>query len=86
MLKKDVEEVKKKLDKIGRESREIKIHVDKKVIKKGLEKISDILNKMLKEDVKDYTEVESKKAGDVKIERGLRIRFLDDKKKVKKWK
>jgi hypothetical protein len=35
---------------------------------------------MVEEDIKRYSEVENKKLGKVKVEKGIRIRFLENEK------
>ena len=50
----------------------------KEYIKKQIKKILSTAVAMLIHDKKDYVEVETKKKGNMDIERGMRIRFLDD--------
>ena len=47
-------------------------------VKKQMKKILAIIIAMLKYDKTDYVEVEMEKKGNLDIERGVRIRFLDD--------
>ena len=49
-----------------------------KITNKFLRKILAIGMSMLKNDKKDYIELDSRRQGDLKIERGMRIRFLDE--------
>ena len=52
-----------------------------KITNKFLKKILAIGASMMKNDEKDHVEVDSRKQGDLRIERGIRIRFLDDREK-----
>jgi NADH:ubiquinone oxidoreductase subunit E len=54
---------------------EIPVKID---IKRGFNKILNILNEVVKEVATEYREIGSKKVGKVKVQHGLRIRFLDD--------
>ena len=82
-----IEEVKKRLKEIERKTgRKINLNkilgmlFSRKNIEKGTVKVLKTADQMLKEDIKDYTEVGVKQAGDLKVEHGFRMRFLDDKK------
>ena len=72
-------------DKIERKAgkAEIPIIFKKDDIKKGFNKILNILHKMLGEDIKEYREAGSKKIGKVKVQHVLKVRFLDEDKKQK---
>jgi len=50
----------------------------KKNIRAGTKKVLKTADKMLKEDIKDYREFESKEKNGVKVEHGFRMRFLED--------
>lgn len=54
--------------------------IPKQYIKKGFNKVLNILKKMVEEDADEYREVGDKKIGNVRVQHRLRIRFLDDKK------
>jgi len=70
----------------------------KKNVVKGTGKILKTADKMLKEDINDYSEFGSQEKNGVKVEHGFRMRFLDDdknknakekadeKEKLKRWK
>jgi hypothetical protein len=71
----------------------------KKNIEKGTGKVLKTADKMLKEDINDYSEFGSKEKNGVKVEHGFRMRFLDkelkdddkeekdyENEKLKKWK
>jgi hypothetical protein len=55
----------------------------KKNIGKGVKKVLSTTDKMLKEDIKDYSEFGSKEKRGVKVEHGFRMRFLDEEEKNK---
>lgn len=97
-----IEEIKKRLKEIEEETgnkidleKVLRVLFTKENLKKRASKIILTLDKMLREDIKDYVEFGSQEKGLVKIEHGFRIRFLDDKKddeekekkeKLKRWK
>jgi len=70
----------------------------RKNVVKGTGKVLKTADKMLKEDINDYTEFGSNEKNGVKVEHGFRMRFLDEdkekddkakdyeKEKLKKWK
>jgi len=70
----------------------------RKNVVKGTGKVLKTADKMLKEDINDYSEFGSNEKNGVKVEHGFRMRFLDDdkeknakekdheKEKLKKWK
>ena len=66
----------------------------RKNIIQGTGKVLKTADKMLEEDISDYSEFGSQEKNGVKVEHGFRMRFLDDKdekdkekeEKLKKWK
>jgi archaellum component FlaC len=74
---KKIKDINKRLAKIEKKFGRIDIPV-KIDIKKGFNKILNILDNMLKEDAKEYKEIGSRKVGNLKSQHGLRIRFIDD--------
>lgn len=82
---KKLKTMKKRLNEIEEKSGKINIPGHPKIsIKLNahelFKKIWGTLFKMDQEGAKDHTEVETKQIGNVKVEKGMRIRFLDDKK------
>jgi len=59
----------------------LNLKINKKDFKTKFKKILGIVKKMVRNDVNDYTEVEKKKIGKLDVEKGMRIRFVDDKDK-----
>jgi hypothetical protein len=49
----------------------------RKKIKKGLPKLFNIVEVMLKQDMHEYKEIGKKKIGSLNIEKGLKIEFID---------
>ena len=81
--RKKLEEINKGLAKIERKNGKIEVHLKKEDLKKGYNKVIDIVKKMVEEDTDEYREVGDKKIGNVRVQHGLKIRFLDDKKDKK---
>jgi hypothetical protein len=63
----------------------IKIELNKEGIKVAVGRFANKINKMLNENVNDSIEIGTKKVGNTKIDYGIRMRFLDDKKKEKAY-
>jgi hypothetical protein len=55
-----------------------KIRFSSEILKKGFGKILGTADKMLGEGIKDYSETGVKKSGNLKVEHGFRMRFLDE--------
>lgn len=62
----------------------IEIPIPRNVVKKGIKKVVSILKKMVEEDTDEYREIGDKKIGNVRVQHGLRVRFLDEDKKDSK--
>lgn len=78
--KKKIREIKIKLCEVEKKAGKTEILFTKEDLKKGFDKILRILDKMVKEGIQEYHEKGSKKKGKTKLDYGLRMRFLDDKK------
>lgn len=77
-----IKEIKKRLAEIEEKAERLEIPgqgIGLKInLKNGFEKITEILNKMLRGNIKEYQEIETKKIGEFKVEKGLRMSFLDE--------
>jgi hypothetical protein len=60
-----------------KEKKEIKIKLNKNAIKQVIEAFSGKLKKMLNEDINESHEFGTKKAGNTRVDYGLRMKFLD---------
>jgi len=79
-----IEEMNKRLSEIERKAGKINIPIPKGAIKKGIKKVVNILKKMVEEDRDEYREVADKRIGNVRVQHGLKVRFLDEDKKDSK--
>jgi len=80
---KNIKEINRRLGEIEKKAGKIDIPVPKGTIKKGVKKVIGILKKMVEEDTSEYREVGDKKIGNVRVQHGLKVRFLDEDKKKK---
>jgi hypothetical protein len=74
----------KKGDEKDNKKKVIKVKLNKDAVKQIVGAFAGRINKMLNEDVNESVEVGTKKVGNTKVDYGIRMKFLDDKKEKKK--
>lgn len=82
--KKRLAEMHRRLDRIEGKVEKIELPVRREDLKGVVDRVVDILDRMVKGDVNEYREVGHKKRGDVEVAHALRIKFLDEEKPKKR--